>query len=359
MRSRRMLEASVILGIGLAAQGCYWPVASCSEHDDVELVLAYSTKHLEVEPGGGLLLDGVGVASCSDLCAKEPGVVRVVSCEPPVSTTDSYKASQWTIVCHVDQESCHLPTIFNPSFGGGRRPEGLARAAGRPLSPGAWLVELARLEAASVPAFDRLARELAHHRAPAELVRGALRAKADEIRHARIASRLARRFGAQPATLVVGELGVRALVDVAIENAVEGCVGETVAASLAAFQARMAGDFHVRRAMTRIQHDETGHAVLAWNVLAWTLERLEASERARVIGALREAAARLDPAAIAGATPEVRSALGVPSVDQAAAILSVARQRLFASDGGDASALWILEKSCRDVITGSSVPDRV
>jgi hypothetical protein len=44
---------------------------------------------------------------------------------------------------------------------------------------------MAQLEAASIVAFDRLARELDAHGAPAELVAEARRAKTDEVRHAR------------------------------------------------------------------------------------------------------------------------------------------------------------------------------
>jgi hypothetical protein len=327
MRSRPLLETRVLLAIGLAAQaGCYWPVASCDEQDDTRLDLQLASGRIELRPGGGIRLDGHELASCSELCAMQPGVVRVVSCNAPAQAEAT---SSWSVTCHVDVEACHLPTIIDPpSFGGGRRPEGLARSATRPLSAGAWLVELARLEAASVPAFDRLARELAHHQAPAELVRGALCAKQDEIRHARIASRLARREGAEPAPPEAFELDVRSLVDVAVENAVEGCIAETTAAALAAFQARNARDVEVRRAMAGIHRDEARHAVLAWDVLAWTLARLSSSERARVLAALRDAAAGIAAESIAGATPEIRDALGLPSVDQAAAIVRVAREHL-------------------------------
>src|SRR6185312_12184135 len=83
--------------------------------------------------------------------------------------------------------------------GGGRRPAELVRAdtTGRE-AVGRWLAEAAQLEAASVPAFEILARELTAHDAPRELVARALAAADDERRHARIMSSWARAHGATP-----------------------------------------------------------------------------------------------------------------------------------------------------------------
>ncbi|MFY0541135.1 hypothetical protein [Nannocystis pusilla] len=67
----------------------------------------------------------------------------------------------------------------------GRRPEGFRpapRTGGSALV--AYLDEMHHLEAASVPAFERLARELAHHGASAALVERAEAAARDEVRHA-------------------------------------------------------------------------------------------------------------------------------------------------------------------------------
>ena len=83
---------------------------------------------------------------------------------------------------------------------GGRRPPGL-RAAARVDggAVGRWLATAADLEAASVPAFVQLARELIAHDAPAALVHAALAAADDEVRHAAAMTALARAHGAEPA----------------------------------------------------------------------------------------------------------------------------------------------------------------
>jgi hypothetical protein len=82
----------------------------------------------------------------------------------------------------------------------GRRPEGLVLPhrldATNPV--GAWLAEAAWLEAASVYAFVHLARELGLHGAPHGLVRWALVAARDEVRHTELMTRLALRYGARP-----------------------------------------------------------------------------------------------------------------------------------------------------------------
>jgi hypothetical protein len=154
----------------------------------------------------------------------------------------------------------------------GRRPEGHedpAQVVAR-CDLGAWLARAAHLETASVPAFDRLARELAAHGAPASLVARARAAKRDERRHTRVMTALARRLGAQvPDSPPFKIQQVRTLEEIAVENAVEGCVRETLGAVVARHQATWAADPHIRAAMRMIARDEARHADLAWDVDAW------------------------------------------------------------------------------------------
>jgi rubrerythrin len=182
----------------------------------------------------------------------------------------------------------------------GRRPEGYAPTAGA-RSIGEYLATAAELEAASVPAFRRLAAELRAHGAPEELVSRAESAARDEIRHARETRRLARRFGAKPSTPRVGKLPIRALRDIAMENAREGCVRETFGALVATVQAARAEDAEVRTAMQSIALDETEHAALAWDIAQWLDANLDETAR-REVQFEREAAA-----------VELRAALGRPS----------------------------------------------
>jgi hypothetical protein len=173
---------------------------------------------------------------------------------------------------------------------GGRFTEGFEAPPGRPPGRAGKLAEMAYLEAVSVHAFDRLERELRAHAAPPSLVRGARRARRDEVRHAAMMARLARRRGEDVrGAEAPGGGDVRPLVEIAIENAVEGCVRETYSAVAGLVEAHVGPDADVRRAMASIGADECRHAALAWDVAAWVMPRLDASERARVVAAMREA----------------------------------------------------------------------
>jgi hypothetical protein len=171
----------------------------------------------------------------------------------------------------------------------------------------------AYLEAVSVHAFARLERELVAHGAPAHLVRGARRARRDEVRHTRVEVRLARARGAgvDHCPDAPGSQEPRSLFDVALENAVEGCVRETYGAVAGLVEARMSRDPSVRGAMRSIAPDECRHAELAWAVHRWAMQRLGDEERRRIENAMRSAVAELartDPRVVAALTPPWPSA---------------------------------------------------
>jgi hypothetical protein len=218
----------------------------------------------------------------------------------------------------------------------GRRPDGLALCDARPARGGAgavalYLAAMAWLEAASVPAFERLTRELAAHGAPRRLREASRRAAGEEVRHARRVRALAARAGAATAHAPrVDAGGPRSLEDIAFENAVEGCVRETFGAAVAAVQARRAGDARFRAAMKRIAREEERHARLSWKVASWLETRLDEGARQRVKAArdraaeelLRETAAEPDPALVAQ--------LGVPTSSEARKMVQSLRASLWA-----------------------------
>jgi hypothetical protein len=186
---------------------------------------------------------------------------------------------------------------------------------------GAWLADVARLEAASVVSFRRLARELGEMGAPRALVKAAERSARDEVRHARVTARLARRRGAAPSRVRVARVGAgRSLEAFATENAVEGCVREAFGAFVALHQASRARDPRVASAMKRIAADETRHAALAWSIAAWLAPRLDDSARARVDDARRRALASLRCEIAATPAPLARE-LGLPHGPAGAALV--------------------------------------
>lgn len=211
---------------------------------------------------------------------------------------------------------------WNCLYTAGRRPERWTPAvrADRP-SVAAHLATAAQLEGASVMAFRILRHELRAHGAPRCLLRRASRAACEERRHARRVGALARRWGAQAPSPEVTRRAVRGLLDVAVENAVEGSVRETFGALVAAWQASHANDRGVRATMRDIARDETRHAALSWDVAQWAERRLSAGERRKVATARKQAIETLR--AEVGVEPprELVETLGVPTAEQAGRLL--------------------------------------
>jgi hypothetical protein len=219
------------------------------------------------------------------------------------------------------------PTVYQCVYCAiGRRVEGFAprESVGGDVV-GDYFAAVAQLEAASVVAFERLARELAAYGAPNALIAEARRAADDERRHARDTRRLAHDRGARVAPLPKLAGDVRSLRAMAVDNATEGCVRETFGALVATWQAARAADADIARVMDVIAQEETRHAALSWSVAAWLDGVLAGDDRAAVAtaraaaidGLLAELATPIDPALVAKA--------GMPDADAA---LSLARAML-------------------------------
>ncbi|NOJ92979.1 ferritin-like domain-containing protein [Corallococcus coralloides] len=214
----------------------------------------------------------------------------------------------------------------------GRRPVGLqeARAEGHGDARGAWFANAARLEAASIHAFLRLREELALHGAGQALQDAALASAEDEVRHAEVTTRLARRFGAEPPLPSVASVPLRSLREVLLDNAVEGCVRETYSALLAHHQALHAEDAEIREAMARIAEDETRHAGLSWDIDAWAAPRLSEEERSALREARRQALAVLRAEMAVPLDARLSTEAGLPSPAVALALLDSLEQELWA-----------------------------
>lgn len=166
----------------------------------------------------------------------------------------------------------------------------------------AHLARAAHDEAASVHAFAALHAELTALAAPQDLLTRIQLAAADEVRHAAAVSALAGNHGAACRRPTRTEISPRTPLEIATENAVEGCVRETWAALLAAHQATWAVDPDIRRVMHTIAADEARHAELAWALDAWLRTLLTADERTAVESA-RTAAALAVIASVTTTTP--------------------------------------------------------
>jgi hypothetical protein len=212
----------------------------------------------------------------------------------------------------------------------GRRPPGLLSHTDGYDSLGRFFAGIAHLEAASVPAFEILEAELRALGAPCGLVTEARRSRDDEVRHAARMDALARRFGSTPAEVRVEQKPMRSLFEVALDNAVEGCVRETYGALVATHQAMTATDDEVRSAMLDIADDETRHAALSWQIAAWASPQLTDSEHAAIETAQKEAIAALRIESRIGPVDEVATIAGMPRAAAAAAMVDTLANELWA-----------------------------
>ncbi|WAS93365.1 ferritin-like domain-containing protein [Nannocystis punicea] len=149
----------------------------------------------------------------------------------------------------------------------------------------AYWKQIGLYEHASVASFARFILQLLAVGAPADLVKDAQQALADEIEHARLCFALASLYegtGVGPGPLTagdaLGEFDLDAVVAAVIR---EACVGETLSALEAREAALRAEDPAVRRILEQIAADEHRHAELGWRFVQWALERASADQRAR------------------------------------------------------------------------------
>ncbi len=215
-------------------------------------------------------------------------------------------------------------------YNGGRRPAGFRRGRGRTSTRlGGYFAEMARLEAASVHAFDRMAMELGALGAPRRLIDETRRAREDETRHADRVEQIATRFGACVKRPRARRYRARSVERMATENAIEGCVRETFGALVATWQAARARDPEVRDAMRVIAEEETRHAALSMRVATFTESKLGVRERARVNRAMKRAIRALREAARTEPHAELVEAAGLPTAREAQSMIATLERELW------------------------------
>jgi hypothetical protein len=173
-------------------------------------------------------------------------------------------------------------------------------------------------EHASVASFGRFVLELLAFGAPPELLRDALTAAADEVRHAQVCFGVATQLDGQaqgPGPLDLADMQLAtSLAEAAAAAVREGCVGETLAAAHAAAASRQTTDPALAQALAAIADDEARHAALAWRFVQWACGQGDPAVGPAVRAAF---------AAALAAPPTARTAdlalAAVPAVDQHAA----------------------------------------
>ncbi|MDF2695829.1 MAG: putative lipoprotein [Labilithrix sp.] len=296
-------------------------LVGCSEMTESTVVSLPTSKFCELEARKSPLSED----ECEELCAND----SVDECSvfpnlPDLCKSETAKSDPTVIPALVCNEtSLQFDSPFADKRAEGRRPAGFVSRAAAIGDLGTFFASCHELEAASIDAFERLARELEAFDAPAWLVERARRAKRDEIRHARWTAMLARRHGAEPIAPARGPLAVRNLFEMALENAVEGVVRETYGAAGALYRAGSVPDPRVRGVMKRIAEDELRHAELSWDVAAFASAHLGAEQRRAIAHAIEDALRFLESSG--EAPPALRRQAGLPDRQASLRILATIR----------------------------------
>lgn len=206
----------------------------------------------------------------------------------------------------------------------GRLTEGVYMGSDDPHAArtiGEYLSGVCQLESAAVAAFMQLANELERHGAPRSLVQGAVVAAAEEIEHAKTTHDLAVKAGTTPPSVGFLPQKERSLLEIAKENAAEGCVRELFGAACAHLQAGQAKNPEIRDAWTKIAQEETRHAEWSLALDGWLKGELLESEWVEVQNARKEAVAGLRASTRTVPCDVLTREAGVPTAEQVGALL--------------------------------------
>jgi len=176
-----------------------------------------------------------------------------------------------------------------------------------------WFARAFHAEASSVGSFLQLKAELQELHAPQSLLERCMKAAKEEVMHARMMSKYCAKEGGQAPNLDFGSIPTRNLFDLALDNAVEGCIFETYAALRAHYQSKNATDVRIRKIMKVIARDETEHAQLAWDIHHWLLPQLTESQKKTIKAAQQQAFIELRKSATHAAQDPMATELGLPS----------------------------------------------
>lgn len=238
---------------------------SCSFAPRAPVIACGNPEHTVLYQG----TEPFGAALSSEVCQKH--------CGPEISSCSWSVPSE--VVCHY---------LVSSPMAAGRRPPGLLMIPSAASASAAdWFARSASLESAAVIAFTELYDELRRIGAPLPLREGCLLAAEEEVVHARLMTELARDAGITPSAPAVTPCTARSAFQLAVENAVEGCVRETFGALEALWQSRTASDPAVRAVMAHIAEDEARHAQLAFALHGWLQARLSPSQKREVLRSAR------------------------------------------------------------------------
>ncbi len=243
------------------------------------------------------------IESCEDLCtdvywAQTMAEVRSVdACETNVDLAELNSDLQATSDTGNAGDTAAAQDTANPKVYGtvdcsgtampfcmGRRPMGHIEHQSSNQDLGNHFANCAYLEAASVDAFIELAEQLRSWGAPESLIDRCMVAAEEERTHTMLMDTLAKAYGGSRPEPTAVQQSNTTLFEVALHNAVEGCVQEAWAACVAMHQSLHA-DESLRSIFAQIAKDEIEHAQLSWDLHKWFCTQLSEEERQRVAAA--------------------------------------------------------------------------
>ena len=290
--------------------------------------------------------DGLSAAECVKLCQQL--VKKQYSYEwSTLVGMENFKANQCTtkfdpktydttLQCaasftEVNSAYTGAPGCYNPPRPVvGRMPAGLQvhpQTAASEL--GNYFADMAAMETAAITAFRYLVRELTAYQAPANLIQLAQTAVKEETRHAHMAGLLSQACDTAVPVVEVADFQLRSLFEIALENAIEGCVNETFAAACGLWQEQQAEFSVFRQVIGHIAEEEIGHAALSWSIHEWAMPQLTLAQQAHIRQAQAEAVDSVAQKFLREETPLVRRAVGLPQQADAAQLFQQLRTQLW------------------------------
>ena len=238
-----------------------------------------------------------------------------------------YPTPSTLLSCDVEYTAVHSPYTC-PRPVPGRIPNGLhlknspAATQSSVNVLGQYLADMTAMETAAITAFYNLSLELEAYDAPAELIARAQQAVLEETRHSEMAALLAASFDAEMPEVTVDDFCLRSLYEIALENAVEGCVNETFAAACGLWQSEYAQLDVFRKVIGHITEEEMGHAALSWEIHQWIMPQLSELQQEQIRVAQAEAVESLVSDFKQESNPVLQQAFGLPTKDDAARLFA-------------------------------------
>ena len=223
--------------------------------------------------------------SCASLCWEELNLYESDLCACEYTGTND--SGEHGVTC--EQSYCY--TYYYEGRVHGSIPKTKRNPSNSVL--GNYFARVSNAEASSIAAFLQLRKELKFHNAPQGLLDRCFLAAKQEVDHARVMIKLAELHQGKLAPFIFGKFEPRTLLELTLDNAVEGCIFETFSALKLLQQAKKSDHPVLTQTLKQIALDEISHAELAWDIHKYLMTKLSKEERQIVRTAQKNAVSTL------------------------------------------------------------------